>query len=113
MMLQGLFWLSNVLDVPLPLTGGYLARAIGNFDHQMLHCPGLPTVMDMIERILPTREEINLLHDIPYASEMGDPESWVVAVGKIRTAGEKVKSMRRTAWDMHAVEMGGSKPLVG
>jgi hypothetical protein len=72
----------------------------------MLYCPGLPEVMDVIERILPTHHEMDLLCSIPYASEMGEPENWVVAIGSIRNVHTKVAMMRRHAWEKHEIEEG-------
>lgn len=109
-MLQGLEWLSFVLDVPLPLTGSYVAQAIEDFasvNYQLLYCGDLLSVMDVIWSILPTEAEFELLRHIPYASEMGDPESWIMGIGgELVTARRKVALIRRFAWDMHAVEMG-------
>jgi len=108
-MLRGLRWLSIILDVPLPLTGWYLARAIEEFDVQLLYCPGLPTVMDVVWYILPTKEELELLREIPYASEMGDPENWIAAIGNFRNiaiAHERLAFMHRMAWLNYDVEMG-------
>jgi len=83
MMLHALDWLSYVFGVPLPLTGGYIARAIEeldieNFDRHMLLFPWLPTIMDTVSSILPTWEVFILLKNIPRASEMGEPEDWVI-----------------------------------
>ena len=105
MMLDSLEWLSSLLDVPLPLIGEYVARAVTNLDHRdMLYCPGLPEVMDVIHNILPTHNEINLLSGIPFASEMGQPENWVMAIGRIWDAPERVALMRMQVFQNHEIE---------
>lgn len=121
-MLQKLSWLSRVLNVPLPLTGCFLARCIEELDHERLYCPGLPTVMNVVENVIPTRKEIKCLLGIPRASEMGDPESWIMAFlniniyarpngfasikKKVRFLRGRVARMRESAWLRAANEMG-------
>ena len=68
----------------------YLVNAIVDFHHcrpstfeqSFLYCKNAPALMDMVKGILPTLEEVLLLESIPHASEMGDPEWWILHVTK-------------------------------
>ena len=101
MMLNSLEWLSELLDVPFPLISEYIARVIGDFPHGMIYHPDLgPEVMEVVKSILPTKEEVDLLSDVLFASEMGEPEMWIVAVGNMTQAAKKVNSMLQMAYLM-------------
>ena len=83
MIFNALDWLSDLFDVPLQLMGPFLARAIMELDCNMLYycpCGLLLTMMEVVRCILPTAHEVWLC-DVPFASEMGEPESWIVAIG--------------------------------
>jgi len=79
-MYRGLEYLSHRFDVPVKQVSSFLAKAVDNVDVGVL---SELSDVDTIINILPSAEEIAIVQQTPFATAMGDVETWVAEIGAI------------------------------
>lgn len=92
--------LSTLLGIDPEKTTAYLVEAIRFLILDDLDILGDGTsgggkVMRLLDSILPTDEEVELMKKIPHVEKMGEAENWVVSFSKIPKGKESVHYMSR------------------